>query len=209
VRLFVALDIPADVRASLTELTTTLRKICPRARWVQLRGAHVTLKFIGEVGPEQANHVTDVLATVADRLPVLMPTSLRDRVPDVAPFELSFAGLGFFPDSRRPSVFWAGMDGGAALIRLAAGIEDALVRVGVARETREFHPHITLARLDAGTDIAALRAAVTERGGIALERNAFGRTRVVEFSLYQSILKSAGAEYTRLATYPLSGEQAL
>jgi RNA 2',3'-cyclic 3'-phosphodiesterase len=203
VRLFVALQIPEDVRNILTALTKDLRKACPTARWVDLQKAHVTLKFIGEVGPAQGAEIRDALKAVTDRLPVLMATSLRDKVLDVAPFEMVFAGLGFFPDARRPRVFWAGVDGGAALARLDAAIEDSLAAIGVPRETREFHPHLTLARVDAAVDTAVLRKAISGRDAVE-----FGRTKVDEFSLYQSVLKSAGAEYTRLATYPLSGEQA-
>jgi RNA 2',3'-cyclic 3'-phosphodiesterase len=203
VRLFVALQIPQAVRDGLVTLTNDLRNICPHARWVRLQDAHVTLKFIGEVGPEQAAAVRDALNAVTDKVPVLMPTSLRDKVPDIAPFEMVFAGLGFFPDAQRPRVFWAGIDGGAALGRLAAGIEDALAAFGIPREEREFRPHLTLARLDAPAEVAGLRATVVGRDAVE-----FGRAKVDEFSLYQSVLKSAGAEYTRLATYPLSGEQA-
>ena len=202
-RLFVALQIPEAVRASLIELTASLRKVCPEARWANMQKAHVTLKFIGEVRPEQGAEIRDALKAVTDRLPVLMATSLRDKVLDVEPFEMVFAGLGFFPDARRPRVFWAGVNGGAALARLDAAIEDALAAVGVPRESREFRAHLTLARPDASTDTSGLRNAIAGRDAVEL-----GRGRVDEFSLYQSVLKSAGAEYTRLATYPLSGEQA-
>jgi 2'-5' RNA ligase len=197
------LQIPPAVRESLTTLAKDLRKVCPDGRWVRLQDAHVTLKFVGEVGPGQAAEVRDALNAVTDKVPVLMPTSLRDKVPDVAPFEMVFAGLGFFPDARRPRVFWAGIDGGAALGRLAAAIEDALAAIRIPRETREFRPHLTLARLDASADTADLRKAIVGRDAVE-----FGRAKVNEFSLYQSVLKSAGAEYTRLATYPLSGDQA-
>lgn len=202
-RLFVALQIPEAVRASLIALTASLRKACPQARWVNMQKAHVTLKFIGEVGPEQADEIRDALKAVTDKVPVLMPTSLRDKVPDIVAFEMVFAGLGFFPDAKRPRVFWAGIDGGAALGRLTAGIEDALAAIGIPRESRDFRPHLTLARLDASADTSRLRGAIAGRDAVEL-----GRAKVDEFSLYQSVLKSAGAEYTRLATYPLSGEQA-
>jgi RNA 2',3'-cyclic 3'-phosphodiesterase len=203
VRLFVALQIPEAVRDSLAELSAQLRKVCPRARWVPLKDAHVTLKFIGEVSPAQAKDIRGALELVTQKMPVLMRTSLRDKVPDLAPFPLHFAGLGFFPDAKRPRTFWAGVDGGPALARLATAIESSIVPLGIPRESRAFHPHITLARLDAGTDTNALRAAIAGK-----DKTEFGRAKIIEFSLFQSVLKNPGAEYTRLATYPLSGEQA-
>jgi 2'-5' RNA ligase len=200
-RLFVALRIPEAVRASLAELSANLKKICPRARWVPMQNAHVTLKFIGEVSPQQTKEIREALNFVTDPVPILMPTSLREKVPPVAPFEIVFARLGFFPDAKRPRSLWAGVEGGPKLTRLAAAIEDALAPLGIAREQRDFHPHITLARLDASSEIAALRAATANNSAIE-----FGRTKVDEFSLYQSTLKNPVPEYTRLANYSLSAK---
>src|ERR1700685_3263697 len=100
-RLFVALQIPEAVRVSLAELSANLKKTCPRARWVPMQNAHVTLKFIGEVSPQQTKEIREALNFVTDPVPVLMPTSLREKVPPLAPFEIAFAGLGFFPDVKR------------------------------------------------------------------------------------------------------------
>ena len=53
-RLFVALDIPEDVRAAIHALMAKLRPACRNARWVRIEGLHVTLKFIGETSSEKA-----------------------------------------------------------------------------------------------------------------------------------------------------------
>jgi 2'-5' RNA ligase len=198
-RLFVALQIPEAVRESLAQLSANLKKICPRARWVPMQNAHVTLKFIGELSPQQTKEIREALNFVTDPVPVLMPTSLREKVPPLAPFEIVFGVLGFFPDAKRPRSFWAGVSGGPKLTRLATAIEDALAPLGIAREQRDFHPHITLARLDASSEIAALRTVTANSPATQ-----FGRTKVDDFSLYQSTLKNPVPEYTRLATYPLS-----
>ena len=188
-RLFVAVDIPDAVRDGFTRLTDELRKACPAARpikWARLEDAHVTLKFIGEVPDGQSKDIAEALR----------------QAKTVAPFELVFAGLGFFPEERRPRVLWAGIEGGSALAGLAVAVEDALAPLGISREARPFRPHVTLARLEPSPEIAALRAAVAARG-----TPEFGRTTVREFSLFRSVPKKAGAEYTRLGTYPLSGDQ--
>ena len=184
-RIFVALDIPETVCDSLTKLSRQLREICPAARWARIEGAHLTLKFIGEAPPERAEHIR---------------SALGDQ-PAAGPIELHFAGLGFFPDSRRPRVLWAGIEAGAALRSLAASIEARLEPLGIPREARDFQPHITLARFDSPKGLDPLRAAV-EKLGVP----EFGRSLAVEFHLYRSVLKRGGAEYTRLASYPISGE---
>ena len=54
-RLFVALDIPEEVRAALGALVAKLRPACRNARWLRIEGLHVTLKFIGETSAEKAD----------------------------------------------------------------------------------------------------------------------------------------------------------
>jgi 2'-5' RNA ligase len=185
VRLFVALDIPQTVRDSLAKLSSHLRQTCPSARWARIEGAHLTLKFIGVVPPEPAERIRAALG----------------GVPATGPIEMHFAGLGFFPDPRRPRVFWAGIEAGALLPALAASIESRLEPLGIPREAREFSPHITLARFDSPRGLDPLRTAV-EKLGVP----EFGRALAGEFHLYQSVLKRGGAEYTRLASYRIARE---
>jgi 2'-5' RNA ligase len=189
VRVFVALDIPEAVRVSLAEVRARLEKICRGGRWVRLQGVHITLKFIGEIPSERVERVRAAL----------------EHVPPRPPIESRFVGLGFFPNARRPRVFWAGIEAGESLAALATDIETQLAPLGIPNETRDFHPHLTLARLDAAEPAALdhLRAAANE-----LAAAEFGQSSAREFYLYHSVLKSGGAEYTRLATYRLSPEPA-
>jgi len=179
-RLFVAMDIPEDVRGSLAALIAKLRPACRNARWVRVEGLHVTLKFIGETSPEKTGAIKAALASIPSR----------------APIPISFRGLGFFPDERRPHVLWAGIKGGTELAALAGAVETALEPLGIPREEREFSPHLTLARLETPRVLEALREAVKKAGHLKL-----GVTIAKEFHLYQSVLKPRGAEYTRLATF--------
>ncbi len=184
-RLFVALDIPKSVRTALIECTESLAKLCRGARWVHLAGAHVTLKFIGEVPAERSEAIKLALA----------------QAHGFAPVDLRFAGLGFFPNVQRPRVLWAGIEGGPTLAKLAAAVDECTATLGIAREAREFRPHITLARFNSTNGLDPLRAAIARLGAPE-----FGRTTAREFCLYQSVLKPTGAEYTRLATYAFSGD---
>lgn len=184
-RLFVALDIPESVRAALRECSAELSKTCRAGRWVSLEGAHISLKFIGEVPDDRAEQIRAALA----------------EVPSFAPVDLRFAGLGFFPSAKRPRVLWAGIEAGPELARLARAVEDSVTKLGIEREDREFRPHVTLARFESPKGLDPLRDAV-EKMGVP----EFGRTTIREFCLYRSLLKHSGAEYTRVATYNFSGE---
>jgi 2'-5' RNA ligase len=183
VRVFVALEIPDGARAAIGEFVARVRPACPGARWVRVAGVHVTLKFVGEVSSEKVAPIRSALSAVT------APESI----------ELNFHNVGFFPNERRPKVFWAGVEAGTALGELARTVDAALAPLGFQEEQRAFTPHLTLARFDDSRGIEKLRTAVVGAGSLE-----FGRAEAKEFHLYQSILKPGGAEYNRLATFPFS-----
>lgn len=180
------MDIPEDVRAAIGALVANLRAACRNARWVRIEGAHLTLKFIGEVSPEEAEGIKTALATV----------------PFPAPITIHFGGLGFFPNDRRPHVLWSGIEAGPELAALAAAVETALGPLGIPRDDRAFSPHLTLARFDSPEGLNDLHSAIEAAGPLE-----FGSTTAKEFHLYQSVLKRSGAEYTRLATFAFAGNE--
>lgn len=185
-RVFVALDIPEDVRAAIGAFIEKLRATCRVARWVRVEGVHVTLKFIGEVPPEKIEPIKAALSQIH------FPNSIK----------LKFRGVGFFPNERRPRVLWAGIESGPELGALAAAVETSLEPLGIAKEQRTFSPHLTLARFEierkkpAQSAFDQLRETISKAGSLE-----FGSSIASEFHLYQSILKRGGAEYTRLATF--------
>ncbi|SRR5579871_798480 len=177
-RLFIALDIPAEVRAALTNYMERARTLAPDARWARVEGLHVTLKFIGHVDDAAVRKIKAALAIKA------------------APFEVKFTGVGFFPNPNAPRVFWAGVDGGDKLPILASTIDTALERLGFARETKPYHPHLTLAR----TSSRLLREL---RPLLADPPPQFGTMTAREFFLYQSQPQKGGSKYTKLERFAL------
>jgi RNA 2',3'-cyclic 3'-phosphodiesterase len=185
VRLFVALEIPPAVRENLAALIDVLRAADAassknKARWVRAENLHVTLKFIANVDAGKLDAIRELLAEVRSE----------------APAELRFRGLGFFPNERRPRVLWAGVEGSPNLAALAGEIDARLSKPGIPRETRDFSPHLTLARFDPPGISESLRAAVPKN--ITRE---FGSVRTGEFHLFESKTRPTGAEYTRLSSF--------
>lgn len=180
-RLFVALDIPPDVRSAIAGLIARVEKTCRGARWVRVQSMHITLKFIGEVQDEKVEPIRRALSDVHA----------------VAAVEMNFRGTGFFPNAKHPRVFWAGIEATPNLGELAAEIERRLEVVGIPREQRPFKPHLTLARFKSEDGLPRLHEALAAAGPCE-----FGRTMASEFHLYQSELKAGGAVHTRLATFP-------
>jgi 2'-5' RNA ligase len=179
-RVFVALDLPEAVHARIAALVARLQPAVRGARWAHAEGMHVTIKFIGEATPEKVERIQTELAAVRSPQPV----------------EMRFRNVGFFPNERRPRVFWAGIEASPNLPELAAEIERRLEPLGIPREDRSFHPHLTLARLSSPNSLPALR-----QGLEGLAPFEFGEARIGEFHLYESRLKPSGAEYARLRSF--------
>jgi 2'-5' RNA ligase len=187
VRLFVALEIPCAVRDNLATLINDLRITAPKARWVRPENIHVTLKFIGEILPDKLEDIRGALSGVHSERPV----------------ELNFRGLGFFPNAKRPSVLWAGIDASPNLPSLAGGIDRSLEKVGFPREQRAFVPHLTIARFQPPRIHETLQSAIAQSSG-----RDFGSLRTKEFHLVESKLKPSGAEYTTLESFRFAASEA-
>jgi 2'-5' RNA ligase len=155
-------------------------------RWLAPSQIHLTLKFLGEV-PEQDQ---EALASGLQRSCAQMP-----------PFELSLGGLGCFPHSRRPRVFWVGLEGDVTeLATLQAKVEHQLESWGPAEE-RAFRAHITIGRVkEASTaELRALQSLTS-----AVEPAVTVRWKIREVVLFRSELHPTGAVHHRLLAAPLS-----
>jgi 2'-5' RNA ligase len=176
-RLFTAIDIAPGVQRNLGALLDQLRPT-DKLSWTTLERMHITTKFIGEWPEERIEEMKRTLSAVNE--PGAMDIQIR--------------GLGWFPNPRHPRVFWAGVEGGAALKALARGIEETLEKIGVPREDREYSPHLTLARIRERVPLNAMMRAIE-----SLESTDFGFFRATAFYLY---LSRSGI-YTKLAEFAL------
>jgi RNA 2',3'-cyclic 3'-phosphodiesterase len=189
-RLFVALDIDADIRTRIADFRDQMRPLAPDVRWVGLETFHVTLQFLGE---------TNTPAEIQRAL----------RLVKGPPITLTFRDAGFFPTPKSPRVFWVGIEADEHLQDVVKSIAAALQPLGFERDKGPFKAHLTLARAGSGRPSAIrgerpapgfhqVRARVE-----ALPPPEFGTMTAREFYLYESKLSPAGAQYTRLSRYPL------
>jgi 2'-5' RNA ligase len=63
-RIFIALDIPDDIRARMMECLERARSLAPEARWARPESLHVTLKFVGEVSDTRLHEMKTALSAV-------------------------------------------------------------------------------------------------------------------------------------------------
>lgn len=179
-RLFTAIDIPEDVMEALRSLLQRLKPLA-KLSWSRVENLHITTKFIGEWPEERLDEMKRALSAA----------------PAPGPIEIAVRGLGWFPNERRPRVFWAGIDGGEPLRSLAQATEQAVAQLGVPVEERPYSPHLTLGRIREAVPLDALRKALQ-----ALPSECgfdFGSLRASSFFLYLS----ANGRYTQLARFPI------
>jgi len=181
-RLFVGLDIPAQITGTLDRLVNQLRPTA-RIAWSRPANLHITTKFIGEWPAGRVEEMKRALATVA------RPGAI----------EIEVRGIGWFPNPHHPKVFFAAIPRVPALVQLAADTESATASLGIARENRPYAPHLTLARIKAPAELSGVQKAVA-----ALPSLEFGRFTAERFYLYLSELHPSGSIYTKLAEFSLS-----
>ena len=175
-RLFVSVELPDDVKATLARLVGDV----PGARWLEPDELHLTVRFIGEVDGVLFDDVLTALEEV-----------------QVAPFTLALRGVGHFPPRGEPRILWAGLERSPELTALHNKVESALVRAGVEPEPRKFLPHVTLARLR-GTPVRAVGSFIALNGLYRSQPFA-----VHDFQLFSSNLSGKRAVHRQEAVYPL------
>jgi 2'-5' RNA ligase len=187
VRVFCAVELPAEVRALASEHAALLRERFRevRASWPRAENLHLTLKFLGEIEESRAEALSNAAARAAA---------------DSRPFTLKLEGAGAFPRRGAPRVIWLGVaDSSGGLAHLQSRLEDECEREGFAREERAFHPHLTLARLRAPQGARALAQSHQETGFEPLE------FPVTELVVMLSELGPGGSRYTPLSRHELGG----
>lgn len=179
IRTFIAVELPPGIQNTLRQLQSNLRGLMPDVRWTKAENIHLTLKFLGDIQVSRIDAISESLRDIAHRFP---------------PFTMNLAGVGAFPNSRKPRIIWAGIDQGAAeLVDLAKQIDLSMKRIGFPREKRPFRPHLTIGRIRRLEHPVVMtesleRSIVGDLGGFPVH----------QIALIKSQLDPAGSIYTTL-----------
>ena len=181
IRCFVAIEIPETIQTLLTFAQEELRKFVRGASWVKRENIHLTLKFLGDVAPNQISVIRNSIEQVTDAR---------------SPFSMELGGIGAFPNLSRPRIIWAGVKTGADdVAAIAREIDLRLSRHGHERDKKPFRPHLTLARIKRLANLKPLVDVFQQYDTIN------GATMIVnQIRVVQSELRRSGAVYTPLET---------
>lgn len=181
IRTFIAARIEAN--PLLSGLHQRLSALGDPFRPVPLADLHVTLKFLGNTDTRMLPRITAIMQRAAARQ---------------ATQTVQFVGLGAFPQPRRPSVIWAGMENASFLTSIAGELETELSGLGFPAEPRPFQPHLTVLRVKCRPPESLLTLLADSTSAD------FGAATIGSIGLLQSDLLDKGPRYTVLASAALA-----
>lgn len=176
-RVFLALEIPGEIKAYLGTVKDRLAARIRGVKWVSEEAQHITLKFFGEQEEKAVREIGDALSGIERRYD---------------PVAAALRGIEAFPDRKRARVIVMALEKGVDNIRMIFhDIEDRLSGLGIEQEKRSFRPHITLGRM-------RTPGPLLDRDIVAVDMKGFTVSRMV---LFQSTLRPAGAIYTPIREF--------
>lgn len=177
-RLFIALELPEEAIAALTEVQSACKSQWP-GRYVKPEQMHITVKFMGEVQADCRDRAITAMREAA-ALPAI---------------ELCAKECGLFGNRQTPGI-WVAMAGNVREMAALAKLVDERICAlcGVPMETRQFRPHVTLGRN------------VQIRQGEALPQISRRPFTADRLTLFSSELRPEGPIYKRIHTEILRGK---
>ena len=188
-RTFIAIEISEEIKNTLAQIEFHLKYAGADVKWMKPENVHLTLKFLGEIDEKKATEVTAVLDSISG---------------SVKPFEVSIKDIGAFPKIEHPRVVWIGLDKGAVETTvITARIDEALSKIGFAKETRPFSPHLTIGRVRSPLNKDKLKEKMLS-AAVSIDLSSVPPHQTSAVILFQSTLTPQGSIYTKLHESKLS-----
>jgi len=117
------------------------------ARYQKASTPHYTMLYFGQLREENADKIMDRISTLVNV---------------IKPFALKSGSIGYFGTARHPRVIWIGTQPNEELASLHAQVDQAVGSFAERRESREFQPHLTVARITSARDLIEKKPALEE-----------------------------------------------
>lgn len=180
-RAFISINLPSDISVNFDNLVNNLTnnvKFNP----VSSENIHITLKFLGEITPKDAERISDALNFIESE----------------KKFKISLKGIGVFPNEDYVRVLWIKViEGSKEICELQKKIDDAL-KFKFSPE-KEFVPHLTIARVKYVHNKEGLKKFIEKYNDFE-----FAKFTAEKVSLMKSELRKEGPIYTEIKNFPLS-----
>lgn len=175
-----AIDLPEEIKKKIFEISQDIGRKIP-LRLVAKENLHLTLQFLGERSPEEAETIKRAVA---------------ETVSGYGKIFLSVGNLEFFPP-RRPKWIWFKIRGQIdKLTSLHKKIAESLLKSGIKIEDDRFIPHSCMGRCQKRGLRREVRSEVEK---IKLKESFFSD----KVTVFESRLSSAGPTYFKIAEFRL------
>ncbi|HIG95569.1 TPA: RNA 2',3'-cyclic phosphodiesterase [Candidatus Woesearchaeota archaeon] len=184
IRCFIAIDLPQESIEEIQRIQTLIKKQnLVGGKYTAPEHLHLTLKFLGEISPEQVQAVQEKLKTLAFKR-----------------FDVHLGDVGIFSEDSGDHIriIWIQL-AGQGVGELQQAIDGSLK--GLFPKEERFMSHITLVRVKKAKDKKALMVFLKTIKAIPGPHNCLS---VPGFVLKQSTLTLQGPLYKDLAFYPCS-----
>jgi len=175
-RLFIAVDIPEEIKDYLVTIRNKISSDFAKIRWVTKEQMHITLKFLGEVAETNLNKIRTCLNSV-----------------QYTKFDVKLSNIGVFPTENYIRVIWVGLEPKDKIISLQQKVDYSLK--DLFKRERDFKVHLTLARVKFVKDKKKLSEVLKS---LKIDDLTF---TVNNFKLMKSTLTPKGPIYEELALY--------
>ena len=186
IRAFLAVTVSADAKDVLSGIRDKLSSSeLHGLKLVDPTRIHLTIKFLGKVGVDDIERVTEATCSIAA---------------DYKPFTLKLQGVGVFPSVRRANVLWVGLAGDLLILKqLTVDVNTELASLGIDPEKR-FSPHLTVARIAKNMSPIDRRRAVNRLFSITPEP---ALVPVSSINIMSSTLHRSGPHHKRISVIQL------
>lgn len=131
-RIFVAIEIPKNLKEKLAKIQNQLQSLPIKASWVDPSVFHLTVEFLGEVEETKIKPLKSLLAKACGQMPA---------------FSLQLSQLILIPTVEHPKVFAVGVGSDLkSFYCLKRAIRENIAPLGFSFE-EEKAPHLTLGRI--------------------------------------------------------------
>jgi len=133
-RTFIGIFPPPEIQSAIAAIQSTFKADNSLVRWEAQNKFHITIKFLGDIAEKQISQLQTLLVTAVESIP---------------PFEITLLSVGCFPSARSPKIVWIGSppDENPEIVRCFGSVEEACAGIGIEKDERAFHPHITIGRV--------------------------------------------------------------
>jgi 2'-5' RNA ligase len=175
-RLFIAIDLPDEVRDYLYDFQKVVGRDDAKINWVAKKNLHLTVKFLGEIDESRLEEVKNSLRAIKFKS-----------------FEVTLCKFGAFPDFKFPNVLWVGLKPEQDIVKLAQLVDSETLLFSSA--DTKFKAHLTIGRVKS---IKFKDKFTKKLESISVKEIPF---KIDKFSLYKSTLTSQGPQYQVVESY--------